>query len=881
MIPQKVDLNAKPAEVVWRRTYIPTGEIGKFAETGLTRWVNFDGTPGSYNIGKEFTDAELDVIRKTPFLAARIEASSQVPTPIGYNDSYKNRAERLDARQIYNFATKNPLEFLKSELPAYLGANDANASIKLIEAIKDAGEPVENLQKLYEGALKEAPRYAETYSQFSAKKYAENQGSSDPLGKFIKQYIIPIATTAGAIAGGPVGAAVANSIAQLSETGKIDPVQVALAYGTAYIAAGGASEGLTESIQAATGLSTEAAKVASGAVLGAGISTAAGGDPLKGAIAGAVGAVGSTTYATQVGNALNVTGAAAPIVGNAVINAGLSGIAAVATGANVEKSMLDGAIKGAAVAGSTEFAEAILGKDNIASIAKAAGLEDKQIASIFTTSVANGVTAEISGQGEFLETVGISVAAQGVGAKSANLMQNAIKNVLDKDPEIMAGVLTATKGIAQTATSAALQGIDVGEALERTAPGVILSSVQAYQAEANRQDELRRQEEERAAAQREKDIVASQQPVLVAGPEQPSLTELETVLQVAANRGERVTSLGEQDGIESFQVTGTRDDGSTYSYQILSSPEIGIRYEFGSVPLDPLSGRVDPTRTLQTTVSETLPEFRDDPTIGVPTQPIPDAVGRAAIEPVLSQQVRDAALSTIIENELRQLEGELQAAEQRRIQARERATQAEQQFERLSDLPTGRGIGQDVAQQLEEELSGLEESARRAEEETTTLGQQRERIGSFADAEGDAQLSDQDLLTFLQTGELPGGRGRLLGEEGAPDGAPEGTPEGEGTEPGEAGAGEGGVGEGGTGEGGEGEGADGTGEIRTPLSPSLIFDRETGGRPTTTPFGSRVTGEALASILGEKEPLFGGDDDEQRAVWNRRSLKLLSRALGL
>jgi hypothetical protein len=41
-----------------------------------------------------------------------------------------------------------------------------------------------------------------------------------------------------------------------------------------------------------------------------------------------------------------------------------------------------------------------------------------------------------------------------------------------------------------------------------------------------------------------------------------------------------------------------------------------------------------------------------------------------------------------------------------------------------------------------------------------------------------------------------------------------------------------------------------------------------------------VTGEALASILGEKEPLFGGDEDEQRAVWNRRSLRL-RKALGL
>jgi hypothetical protein len=51
-------------------------------------------------------------------------------------------------------------------------------------------------------------------------------------------------------------------------------------------------------------------------------------------------------------------------------------------------------------------------------------------------------------------------------------------------------------------------------------------------------------------------------------------------------------------------------------------------------------------------------------------------------------------------------------------------------------------------------------------------------------------------------------------------------------------------------------------------------------RGETPGISPRVTGEAGASILGEKEPLFGGDEDEQRAVWNRRSLRL-RRALGL
>jgi len=47
----------------------------------------------------------------------------------------------------------------------------------------------------------------------------------------------------------------------------------------------------------------------------------------------------------------------------------------------------------------------------------------------------------------------------------------------------------------------------------------------------------------------------------------------------------------------------------------------------------------------------------------------------------------------------------------------------------------------------------------------------------------------------------------------------------------------------------------------------------------TPAISTRVTGEAGEGILGEKEPIFGGDEDEQRAVWNRRSLRL-RRALG-
>lgn len=60
-------------------------------------------------------------------------------------------------------------------------------------------------------------------------------------------------------------------------------------------------------------------------------------------------------------------------------------------------------------------------------------------------------------------------------------------------------------------------------------------------------------------------------------------------------------------------------------------------------------------------------------------------------------------------------------------------------------------------------------------------------------------------------------------------------------------------------------------------TPQGMMREAAAGAPSIS---SRVTGEAGAGILGDKEPLFGGDEDEQRAVWNRRSLRL-RRALGL
>jgi hypothetical protein len=731
--------------------------------------------------------------------------------------------------------------------------------------------------------------------------------------------------------------------------------------------------------------------------------------------------------------------------------------------------MLDGAIKGAAVAGATEFAEAILGKDNIASLAEATGLDKKQVESIFTTSVANGVTAEVSGQGEFLETLGISLVAQGVGAKSANLMKGAMKDVLDKDPEIMASVLTATGGIATTATNAVLRGEDVEKALKNNAPGIILSSVQAYQSEADRQDEIKRKQEEVAAAQREKELGAVQQPPAtgdavegapaIEGEGAGEVSLGESPLQVAGDElgfetgldliktleREALSGIGEEvirsevvedEGFtyEVKLVQGVRDDGSLYEYKIIVDQDGSVSYEwnpsftesvasrerpdlrssppetavpsdrvnlFGTtqedlrpvaVPDEPpivvgidlrkygdpsLSGGDALIRSTEgpTGFTETAGIFQfigTEPTSGLqkykignqsftfimlpgkqpallhdvadivlipreepssdPTQPPkltfderpledftpppedvppPDptklppgtaadrdegasgtagekgaAGGLTGLEEQRRKE-RDATISRIIEEELSRLTSQLTQAESEAEQAAKNLQRAQAQQRKFTAPDFVAISGPDLASSLEQETQFATDAAERAEAARSAAAAEVGDIGALQ--RGEQTLTDEQILGYLRTGQLPPAGGEGDGEPGTRGpgtGADEEGPgtgsldRGDGTGAGDRGTGPG-AGEEGLGPGGGGTGGEGSGEVTTRLSPSLIFDRETGGRPETTPFSSRVTGEALASILGEKEPLFGGDDDEQRAVWNRRSLKLLSRALGL
>jgi len=169
---------------------------------------------------------------------------------------------------------------------------------------------------------------------------------------------------------------------------------------------------------------------------------------------------------------------------------------------------------------------------------------------------------------------------------------------------------------------------------------------------------------------------------------------------------------------------------------------------------------------------------------------------------------------------------------------------------------------------LDEYESAKGEAGRKAATKERVVASQQERAG---------RVSDEEVMRLLGLSPEEGERyGLQVGGGGEGVG---GLPEGVAEEPEEPLEGEMELG------GGEGEGApteqrfDAQGRPIT--SVATVRPRvEREGRGQTPGIPSRVTGEALVGILGEKEPLFGGDEDDQRAVWNRRSLRL-RKALGL
>lgn len=175
-----------------------------------------------------------------------------------------------------------------------------------------------------------------------------------------------------------------------------------------------------------------------------------------------------------IGEAILGAGAVgAATLGSAIMGATISGVTAAATGGNIGKAMVSGAVSGGIGANAMDITNAVLGPDVVNSISQATNLSTKQIASVFSNSIASGVNTTIQG-GDFsdvIKTFGQSLVTSGVSEIAAT---NAMKTLSGSvDPKNLQRIGTATKMLSNVALNAAMKGLDIDKAIQYYAPTIM------------------------------------------------------------------------------------------------------------------------------------------------------------------------------------------------------------------------------------------------------------------------------------------------------------------------------------------------------------------------------------------------------------------------
>jgi hypothetical protein len=223
-----------------------------------------------------------------------------------------------------------------------------------------------------------------------------------------------------------------------------------------------------------------ASNVIAGGTTGAIIADAAGGDPLKGFVSGAVGSFTSTTYANEVGKALGIANdAAATIVGNGIINSLMSGLQAELLGGDVGESMLAGFGFGAITANPAEIANLLVGgEENLAFLVRNTNLSVENLQNIITTSAANSLITEMRG-GNFVSALGENLLAGGISTSAGNQIRDLIGNNLS--PQARESLVTIGRGAVDVGVRAELNNQNVRLALENAAPYIFTAGAVSYQ----------------------------------------------------------------------------------------------------------------------------------------------------------------------------------------------------------------------------------------------------------------------------------------------------------------------------------------------------------------------------------------------------------------
>jgi hypothetical protein len=391
--------------------------------------------------------------------------------------------------------------------------------------------------------------------------YRSTKTDLTPLVFLASAFLGPYAGTIGKYLGftgagaAAVGAGVISAGTQLVVNGKIDPGRLLASAATAGIAETGGFTG--------SDIAVDAAQLAEQGLNSLQIT-----DTL---IASGVNSVTATLAGTfaSAGIAVEI----APMITAGVQNMGLTALATESLDGDVlAKAFLSGASGEA----SSLAVDKIIGDENLQAIADATGLSKDQAGSIATSALINGMNAEIlDADKSFLDAVTETLVVSGVSTVTANKVATALDDMTSSKGR--AAIVGATKNIMDVAGTAAWNDIDVGDALETMAPGIIGSALSTYV---------------RTPETTKTDDKAKVDGVEVAGPaDQEALAATRNQPLVGETASTPVT---DESGTTRRTVSGENNEGQSYSYTIVTDSDGNVSYSYQTTTGDMVTSATRP-----------------------------------------------------------------------------------------------------------------------------------------------------------------------------------------------------------------------------------------------------------------------------------------------
>jgi hypothetical protein len=432
--------------------------------------------------------------------------------------------------------------------------------------------------------------------------YRSTKTNLAPLAMFASMFLGPMAGTIGQSLGftgataSAVGAGVISAGTQLVVNGKIDPGRLLASAATAGIAETGGFTG--------SDIAVDAAQLAEQGLNSLQITDTLIASGVNSVTANLAGTFASAGIAVEI----------APMITAGVQNMGLT---ALAMGELDADALTKSFLTGAGGEASSLAVDKIIGAENLKLIADATGLTQDQVGSIATSALMNGINSEVTGTNNFFDSVFQTLVVSGVSTATANKVATALDDTTSDKGR--AAIVGATKNIMDVAGTAAWNDIDVGDALEAMAPGIIGSALSTY---------VRTPETTKTD---DKAKVVEVDGVKVAGPaDQEALAATRNQPLVGETASTPVT---DDSGTTRRTVSGENNEGQSYSYTIVTDSDGNVSYSYQTTTGDMVTSATRPN--LKSTQKEG----------GVEVTPVTISnIEEKALEPTVS---KDKALEEI------------------------------------------------------------------------------------------------------------------------------------------------------------------------------------------------------------------------------------------